>query len=118
MLLNDKVVFITGGTSGIGKATVLVALREGAKVIFTGRKKEEADALGGEVIKAGYDINTMLFIPCDVTDQNALHDAIEEGVKHFGKLDCVFANAGRHMVGSILETTLEQRREMFAVDVE
>ncbi|MBP6911512.1 SDR family NAD(P)-dependent oxidoreductase [Patescibacteria group bacterium] len=118
MLLNDKVVFITGGTSGIGKATVLVALREGAKVIFTGRKKEEADALGGEAIKAGYDIDNLLFIAGDVTDQDALHDAIEEGVKHFGKLDCVFANAGRHMVGSILETTLEQRREMFAVDVE
>lgn|GEM_PF-6300006 len=35
MQLTDKVIFITGGTSGIGKATVLVALREGAKVCFT-----------------------------------------------------------------------------------
>lgn len=118
MLLENNVIFITGGTSGIGKATVLVALREGAKVIFTWRKKEEADALGGEVIKAWYDINNMLFIPCDVTDPMALHDAIEEGVGHFGKLNGVFANAGRHMVGSILETTLEQWKEMFAVDVE
>lgn len=52
MLLENKVVFITGGTSGIGRATALAALREGAKVTFTGRKKEEADALGGEAIRA------------------------------------------------------------------
>lgn len=46
MLLENKVIFITGGTSGIGKATVLAALREGANVVFTGRKKDEADLLG------------------------------------------------------------------------
>ncbi len=34
-ILQDKVIFITGGTSGIGRATVLVALREGARVVFT-----------------------------------------------------------------------------------
>lgn len=118
MLLDNKVVFITGGTSGIGKATVLTALREGAKVCFTGRKKEEADKIGGEAVKAGYKIDNLLFLEGDVTDEGKLQEQIEECVKKFGRLDGVFANAGRHMVGNIVDTTLEQWRQMFAVDVE
>lgn len=118
MLLENKVVFITGGTSGIGKATVLVALREGAKVCFTWRKKEEADVVSGEAVKAWYNIDNLHFIMWDVTDEAWLKAQIEECVKKFGKLDCVFANAWRHMVGNILETTLAERRQMFAVDVE
>lgn len=118
MLLENKVIFITGGTSGIGRATVLAALREGAMVCFTGRKKEEADALGGEAIKAGYNTDNLLFIQGDVTDEQALHTQIQECVKRFGKLDGVFANAGKHMVGNVVKTTLAQWREMFSVDVE
>lgn len=118
MLLKDKVVFITGWTSWIGKATVLVALREGAKVCFTGRKKDEADKLGGEAVKAGYNIDNLLFLEGDITQEGALQEQIDECVKKFGKLDCVFANAGRHMVGNIVDTSLEQWRQMFSVDVE
>lgn len=69
MILHDKVIFITGGTSGIGKATVLTALREGAKVCFTGRNKDEADMLGGEALKADSSaIDRMLFIQTDILD--------------------------------------------------
>lgn len=118
MLLENKVIFITGGTSGIGKATVLAALREGAKVVFTGRKKDEADLLGWEAMKAWYNTNNFLFIEGDVTDEQWLKSHIEQCVSHFGKLDGVFANAWRHMVGNIVDTTLEERRAMFSVDVE
>ncbi len=69
MLLENKVVFITGGTSGIGKAAVLAALREGAKVCFTGRRQEEADKLGGEAVKAGYSVDNFHFIQGDVTQE-------------------------------------------------
>ncbi len=118
MLLQDKVVFITGGTSGIGKATVLAALREGAKVCFTWRKKEEADKVGWEAVKAWYNIDDLLFLEWDVTDEGKLKEQIEECVKQFGKLDSIFANAGIHKVGTIVDTSLEDRRKMFAVDVE
>ena len=117
-ILDNKVVFITWWTSGIGFATVLVALREGARVVFTGRNQEEADKLGGEALKAGYSPDNFHFIQCDVTDTDALHAAVDGTVELYGKLDWVFANAGRHMVGTVEETTLEQRRTMFAVDVE
>lgn len=118
MLLENKVVFITGGTSGIGKATVLVALREGAKVCFTWRKKDQADLVWGDAVKAGYNIDHLHFIMWDVTDEGWLKAQIEECVEKFGKLDCVFANAWKHGIGNIVETTLEERRQLFAVDVE
>lgn len=65
-----------------------------------------------------YDIDNLLFLEGDVTNEEGLKAQIGACVSHFGKLDCVFANAGRHMVGNIVDTTLEQRRQMFAVDVE
>lgn len=118
MLLENKVIFITGGTSGIGKATVLTALREGAKVCFTGLHKEDADLVGAEALKAGYNIDNMYFLEGNIAHEEDVQKNIEECVAHFGKLDGVFANAGKHMVGNIVETTLVQWRDMFAVDVE
>jgi len=115
-LLKDKVVFITGGTSGIGKETVLVCIREWAKVIFTGRRDEQAH----EVVASscGCDPADILFVKSDVTKPEELQKAVELGIEAFGRIDAVFANAWKHMVGNIVETTLEQWRDMFAVDVE
>lgn len=97
---------------------MLVVLREGAKVCFTGRKKEEADALGGEAVKNGYNIDNLLFVEGDITNEDILQDQIKQCVEKFGRVDCVFANAGRHMVGNVVDTSLEQWRQMFSVDVE
>lgn len=60
----------------------------------------------------------MLFIEADIIDTDGLKNSIDQCVSHFGRLDGVFANAGKHQVGSVVETTLEDRRALFAVDVE
>ena len=60
----------------------------------------------------------MSFVACDVSDPECLEKTINQTVSKFGRLDWVFANAGIHMVGNILDTTLEQWKHMFAVDVE
>lgn len=116
-ILDKKVIFITGGTSGIGKATVLEALREGAQVAFTGRRTTEAQQLIQEVIAKGIDRNNILFIQADVTIESDIKQALSETVKTFGTLTGVFANAGKHMVGNIVETTLEQREDMIKTDL-
>lgn len=117
MILKDKVIFITGGTSGIGKAAVLVSLKEGAKVAFTGRSEDKAVEVFEKAKKMKLDAN-LYFLACDVTDEVCVQDTVEKVVKKFGRLDWVFANAGKHMVGNVVETTLEQWRDMFSVDVE
>jgi NAD(P)-dependent dehydrogenase (short-subunit alcohol dehydrogenase family) len=89
--LEDKVVFITGGNSGIGKASALEAAREGAIVVIadlSGRDHHETiaaiGALGGK----------SKFVPIDVADVESVKMAIMTTVAEFGRLDVAFNNAG------------------------
>lgn len=54
----------------------------------------------------------------DITDEASIQSTIQRISQEQGRLDAVFANAGRHMVGTVVDTTLEQWRDMFRVDVE
>lgn len=118
MILLDNVIYISWGTSGIGAATVLSCLREWAYVAFTGRNADSAQKVLQDLSNQWFDLGKVLFLPCDVTQSKDVKDSIDQTVAHFWSLHGVFANAGKHMVGTVLDTTLEQWREMFAVDVE
>ncbi|NIO43280.1 MAG: SDR family oxidoreductase [Burkholderiales bacterium] len=86
MRLENKVALITGGTSGIGKATVARFRREGAKVVFTGRNQEAGEAVAAE--------QGAMFVEHDVTDTGG-YEQLESLIRSdFGQLDIAFANAG------------------------
>ena len=85
----SKVLLITGASSGIGKATAKKAASEGIKVILTARRKELLDEL---VDVLGSD--NAIGIAADAGDYDQLKNVVDKGVKHFGGLDGVFANAG------------------------
>lgn len=84
-----KVLLITGASSGIGKATAKKAASEGMRVILTARRKALLDELVNEI---GGD--NALGIAADAGNYDELAEVVEQGVKHFGQLDAVFANAG------------------------
>jgi NAD(P)-dependent dehydrogenase (short-subunit alcohol dehydrogenase family) len=86
--LADKVAFITGAGSGIGRATAILFAREGAKVAIA-----ELDAASGEETAhlAGHGA---IAIPTDVTEPDSLQRAIRAAVDHFGRLDILHNNAG------------------------
>lgn len=84
-----KVLLITGASSGIGKATAKKAASEGMRVILTARRKALLDELVDEI---GGD--NALGIAADAGNYDELAEVVEQGVKHFGQLDAVFANAG------------------------
>jgi len=87
--MQQKVMLITGATSGIGQATARRAASEGFNLILTGRRQEKLDALVEE-----FGEQQAIGISADATNFEALQNVVERGVTHFGKLDVVFANAG------------------------
>ena len=86
--LDGKVAVITGATSGIGLRTAEVFVAEGAKVVIAGRRVAEGEALGK---KLG---GSCVFRQTDVTIEEQMHALIALAVDKFGKLDCLFNNAG------------------------
>lgn len=84
----DKVLFITGASSGIGAETARQAAEAGWRVALFARSGDKLAALAQEIGDAALPLRG------DVTDRAALEGAVAEAVGHFGRLDAVFANAG------------------------
>jgi len=87
-MLDGKVAIITGATSGIGACTAELFVAEGAKVVFTGRRKAEGEALAARLGSNGR------FIQADATLEDDWKRVIGETTKAFGRLDVLFNNAG------------------------
>jgi NAD(P)-dependent dehydrogenase (short-subunit alcohol dehydrogenase family) len=86
--LEGNVAIITGGTSGIGARTVERFVAEGAKVVIAGRRREEGEALARRLGPAAS------FIRTDVAKEAEVKAMIEHALATFGRLDCLFNNAG------------------------
>lgn len=108
MWLENKVIFVTWWTSGIGRATVLSAATNGAKVAFVGLSKEQWDSIAQELWMMWLEEDNVFFMQCDITDFDALAWVIEKIIAKRWRIDGVFCCAGAHIVGDILSTTLEQ----------
>ena len=99
-LLEDKVVLVTGGTSGIGRACALLFAREGGKVAFTGRREEAGRQLLEEIEKQGREA---LFVRADAADPGSGAEVVKQVVARFGRLDAAFNNAGTAASGPLEE---------------
>src|SRR5262249_51008208 len=114
-LLLDKVVLVTGGASGIGRATAFAFAREGAKVVIGDidvegceRTVAAIEAKGGEAI----------YLRADVTKSADVQALVRKAVSDYGGLDCAFNNAG--LVGSvagIVDTTEEDWNRVVATNL-
>ena len=97
-------VFLTGGGSGIGRASVLRLAAEGAQVAVADKRADIAAETVALVSEAG---GEALAINCDVGSEEEVAAAVKQTVETFGGLDSVFANAGTSGAGWIHELTLE-----------
>jgi NAD(P)-dependent dehydrogenase (short-subunit alcohol dehydrogenase family) len=111
---SGKVALVTGGTSGIGKATAIAFAREGAKVVVSGRREKEGLAVVAEIAKAG---GTAHFVQADVSKEGDVKQLVEKTVAKFGRLDIAFNNAGVEWAGSILEVSEADYRRIFDINV-
>lgn len=115
--LKDKVALITGGDSGIGRATAVLFAREGADVaiVFLAEEIDDANETRKYILEEGRDC---LLIEGDVKDSNFCRDAVEQTVKTFGKLDILVNNAAyqKHQQ-ELTDITDEQLEETFRTNI-
>ena len=95
--LDNKTLFVTGGSRGIGLAIALRAARDGANVIIAAKTAEPHPKLPGTIHTAAADVEAAggraLPLACDIRDDTAVADAVAQGAEHFGGIDIVVNNA-------------------------
>jgi NAD(P)-dependent dehydrogenase (short-subunit alcohol dehydrogenase family) len=96
MELENKVAIITGGGTGIGKATALLFAREGASVVISGRRENVLQDTVAEITKAGGKAEYMV---ADVSESAQVQTLVDKTVALFGKIDILFNNAGVFITG-------------------
>ena len=104
-LLENKVVFVSGGSQGLGAAIARAAARECAEaVVVTGRRPEPGEKLVAELAEWGA---TARFVQADVSDVAQAQAAVATAVDEFGRVDCLVNSAGLTARGTLLDTTPE-----------
>jgi short-subunit dehydrogenase len=105
--MENKVILITGASSGIGKATAEYLAKKGHKVIGTSRKAQFKE---GTTSSNG---NTLILIQMDVTDEKSVKNGVTFIQNKFGRIDVLINNAGNGISGPIEETSAEDAHTLF-----
>ncbi|HEV7735215.1 MAG TPA: glucose 1-dehydrogenase [Candidatus Binatia bacterium] len=114
--LAGKTALITGGGNGIGRATVLRFLEEGARVMAVDLNEETGRETLELAARAGHGERVVQFARADVAEETQVAAATDRAVSHFGRLDCVFNNAGfAGVFGPITHISVEDWDRTFAV---
>ena len=104
-LLDRRVAIVTGGNSGIGRATALRFAEEGARLVIAARREAQGQEVLGEIKRAGGDA---IFVKTDVSRPADVEAMVARAVEEYGRIDCAFNNAGVALGhGLVHETTLE-----------
>lgn len=110
--LEAKVAIVTGGTRGIGRGITTAFVKEGAKVLFTGRDRTLGEALEAELGKSAR------FMPVDVAKESEIAAMVKATADHFGGLDCLVSNAGGGIpTGAVTDMITDKFWESFHVHV-
>jgi NAD(P)-dependent dehydrogenase (short-subunit alcohol dehydrogenase family) len=111
MRLEGKTALITGGNEGIGKATALMFVKEGAQVAITGRRKEKLDEVveesGGKIFA----------IQEDVSKEEDVKATVDAFIEKFGRIDILVNNAGVLEVGTAVTTEVDAWDKMMNINV-
>jgi 3(or 17)beta-hydroxysteroid dehydrogenase len=110
--VEGKVAIVTGGASGIGKASAGLLVREGARVVIADLNEVDGQKVADELGERA------AFVRHDVTDESAWQSLIADTEARLGKLDVLVNNAGIVIVGTVEDTSLEDWRRIQAVNVE
>lgn len=110
----EQIVWITGASSGIGRALALVFADEGADVAVSARRRDRLAEVVAEIESRG---RRGLAVACDVADEEQVQSAVSEVVESFGALDLAVANAGFGVAGTIEDLDAAAWRRQLDVNV-
>ncbi|MGD0637969.1 MAG: glucose 1-dehydrogenase [Nitrososphaerales archaeon] len=102
--LNGKVTIVTGAASGIGRGAAMVFAASGAKVVVADINEEGGRKTVEEIRGRG---GTAIWVRTDVSSAADAKNCVARAVEEFGRLDCLFSNAGFNPTGTVVETTEE-----------
>jgi NAD(P)-dependent dehydrogenase (short-subunit alcohol dehydrogenase family) len=113
--MTQPVVLITGALTGIGRATALAFARQGARLVVSGRREAEGEALGAELTAAGVEAE---FVVTDVRLEDEVRGLIDRAVARFGRLDVAVNSAGTEgKPGPLTDQTPESYAATFDTNV-
>ncbi|MCL1669590.1 SDR family oxidoreductase [Elizabethkingia ursingii] len=111
---NNKVIWITGASSGIGEALVReLAIKSNAKIILSSRKEEQLYAIAQ---KAGLDKDRYAVIPVDLEKYADMPVAVTKAIDKFGRIDILINNAGLSQRSLAMETSIEVDKRLMEID--
>jgi NAD(P)-dependent dehydrogenase (short-subunit alcohol dehydrogenase family) len=114
-ILENKVALVTGGTSGIGKATAIAFGAAGAKVVFSGRREAEGEDVTNSIRQSG---GECLFVRSDVSNETDVKALIQKTVETYDRLDIAFNNAGIDSpIQPLHEQSVEDFDKLMAINV-
>lgn len=110
MNTQDKVVIVTGGSSGIGLATAKILSKKGAKLALVSRSKEKLEQLSRELPNS-------LAVPADMTKVSEIESMVKKTEAHFGRIDVLINCAGQGYDAPVERTNIDIFRHVFDLDV-
>jgi len=115
MQLKDKVAYITGSASGIGKEIAIMFAQEGAKIVIADLNQAAADATAAEIKASG---GQAIGVAVDVTDEALVNASVEAGAAAFGGIDILISNAGIQIVHPVEEFEFSDWKKMLAIHLD
>jgi NADP-dependent 3-hydroxy acid dehydrogenase YdfG len=110
MEIKDRVVLVTGASSGIGAATARAAARDGARLVLAARRTDRIEALAAELPGA-------VAVTTDVTDPVQVHAMVEAGLDAHGRIDVLVNNAGQGLHVPLEQVDVEDFRAILQLNV-
>lgn len=102
--LRDKVVVITGASSGIGYATALRFAEKGASLVLAARRAEKLQQLQNQIVEFN---PNCIYVPTDLIEPEQVQNLFEKAIERFGKIDILLNNAGRGLKSELVNITPE-----------
>ena len=110
----NKVCLVSGGSSGIGKATSIQLAKEGAKLLIMNRDQEEGEKVAAEIIDSGGEV---IFLKTDVGIATDIKAAVNEALKKWGRIDVLINNAAKMTFKPITEITEDEWDEVMHINL-